>query len=36
MWMMADEEGDRITRLPLFCEAMRNDTPQAEAQRRAG
>lgn len=24
MWMMADEEGDRIMRLPLFREAMRN------------
>jgi hypothetical protein len=24
MWMLAYEEGDRIMRLPLFREAMRN------------
>lgn len=37
MWMMADEEGERIMRLPLFREAMRNAAPgNASAERRAG
>jgi hypothetical protein len=27
MWMMADEEGERIMRLALFREAMRNTVP---------
>jgi len=36
MWMMADEEGDRLTRLPLFREAMRNCAPETAVQRRAG
>lgn len=33
MWMMADEEGERIMRLPLFCEAMRNEVNGDEAVR---
>jgi (p)ppGpp synthase/HD superfamily hydrolase len=37
MWMMADEEGERIMRLPLFREAMRNDNGAvAGAERKAG
>lgn len=35
MWMMADEEGDRIMRLPLFLEAMRNDVTCDEVPRKA-
>jgi hypothetical protein len=33
MWMMADEEGERIMRLPLFREAMRNDVAHNETAR---
>jgi (p)ppGpp synthase/HD superfamily hydrolase len=37
MWMMADEEGERIMRLPLFREAMRNDPGvESGAERKAG
>lgn len=36
MWMMADEEGERIMRLPLFLEAMRNTIPGIGVQLRAG
>lgn len=37
MWMMADEEGDRIMRLPLFREAMRNAGPGgSHVEHRAG
>ena len=34
LWAMADEEGDRITRLPIFREALR--TINTETQRKAG
>jgi (p)ppGpp synthase/HD superfamily hydrolase len=37
MWMMADEEGERIMRLPLFREAMRNAAPgNSDAEHRVG
>jgi len=37
MWMMADEEGERIMRLSLFREAMRNTVPAIlDAERKAG
>jgi (p)ppGpp synthase/HD superfamily hydrolase len=36
MWMMADEEGEGIMRLPLFCEAMRNDVAHNETARYKG
>lgn len=37
MWMMADEEGERLTQLSLFREAMRNDVPDEPGlQRRSG
>lgn len=37
MWMMADEEGERIMALPLFHEAMRNEATCDEGMRnRAG
>jgi (p)ppGpp synthase/HD superfamily hydrolase len=37
MWMMADEEGERIMRLPLFQEAMRNAAPGSPGvEHRAG
>jgi (p)ppGpp synthase/HD superfamily hydrolase len=34
MWMMADEEGERIMRLPLFREAMRNEVTCDEVARK--
>jgi hypothetical protein len=36
IWMMADEEGDRLMRLPLFREAMRNERQKTNLQLRAG
>jgi (p)ppGpp synthase/HD superfamily hydrolase len=36
MWMMADEEGERIMRLPLFREALRNTAPDERIQLKAG